>query len=272
LKGHATVRPGILTLTTDFGADGPYVAQIKGVVLGLAPGTQIVDVSHAIGPQDIAEGAFVLAEVVEAFPSGTVHLAVVDPGVGTERRLIVVEARDQWFVLPDNGLIGEVLRDHGSSGAWEIRNPDLRRADVSSTFHGRDILAPVAAHLLRGGDPADVGPRLFDAEPTPPSVREADRRRLAGEVVFVDAFGNLITSIRREALAGDDPAAWQVEILGRTIDGPVATYGERPPGSLVALIGSSGRLEVAVVNGDASKRLLAARGTPVVLHRGGMGN
>ncbi len=265
------MRSGILTLTTDFGADGPYVAQIKGFILSMAPGTRIVDVSHAIPPQDIAEGSFVLAEIVDSFPEGTVHLAVVDPGVGTDRRLIVVEARDQWFVLPDNGLIAGVLDGFEPSGTWEIRNSRLRRSDVSSTFHGRDILAPVAAHLLRGGDPDDVGPRIDGPFlPTKPEPVES-QGRLAGEVIFVDSFGNLITNIPRDRL-GDDLAAWTVEILGRTIEGLIRTYGERPPGSLVALIGSSGRVEIAVVNGDASKRLEAARGSPVLLHRGGTGN
>src|SRR5262245_12595230 len=135
-------RPGILTLTTDFGTEAPYVAAMKGVVLGLAPGTQFVDVSHAIAPQNILEGAFVLAEVVDAFPPGTVHLGVVDPGVGTDRRLIAATVADQWFVLPDNGLITGVVWNRTPAGVWEITNPSIRRATVSATFHGRDILAP----------------------------------------------------------------------------------------------------------------------------------
>src|SRR5258707_4917500 len=117
------VRPGILTLTTDFGSDGPYVAAMKGIVLGLAPGTQLVDVSHSIAPQNILEGAFVLAGIVDAFPPGTVHLAVVDPGVGTDRRLVAVLVADQWFVAPDNGLLGGVVRNRQPSIIREISNP-----------------------------------------------------------------------------------------------------------------------------------------------------
>jgi S-adenosylmethionine hydrolase len=261
------VRSGILTLTTDFGADGPYVAAIKGVVLGLAPGTQLVDVSHAIAPQDVAEGSFVLAEVVDSFPIGTVHLAVVDPGVGTDRRLIVVEARDQWFVLPDNGLVGGVLQGVEPARAWSIANPKLRRAVVSPTFHGRDILAPVAAHLLRGGDPADVGPPLDRLVLLPNLDPTEDQAGVSGEVAFVDSFGNLITNISRSRLGPSDPESWLVEILGRTIDGLIGTYAERPTGSVVALIGSSDRVEVAVVDGNAASRLEAVRGTLVFLRR-----
>jgi S-adenosyl-L-methionine hydrolase (adenosine-forming) len=263
----ATVAGGILTLTTDFGISGPYVAAIKGVVLGLAPGTQLVDVSHVIAPQNIAEGSYVLAGIVPYFPTGTVHLAVVDPGVGTDRRLIAVEVDGHWFVLPDNGLIGGVLRGRDPSGAWEIRNPDLRRPVVSATFHGRDILAPAAAHLLRGGNPAELGPAL-EGLVLPSSLEPVeDGDGLIGEVVFLDSFGNLITNIPRDRLGSVPPTGWKVEILGHSIDGLIRTYADRPPGLLVGLIGSSDRVEIAVVNGDAARRLEAGRGTPVRLRR-----
>jgi S-adenosyl-L-methionine hydrolase (adenosine-forming) len=262
------MRSGILTLTTDFGPDGPYVASIKGIILGLAPGTHIVDVSHCVPPQDIAHASFLLGQIVESFPQGTVHLAVVDPGVGTDRRLIVVEACEQLFTLPDNGLIGGVLNRFEPAGTWEIRNPRLRRAVVSSTFHGRDILAPVAAHLLRGGDPADVGPRLEGPFlPTMPESVEG-QGRVAGEVVFVDSFGNLITNIQRRRLERIDlevSVDWVIEVLGQRIEGISTTYGNHSPGTLLALIGSSGRLEIAVVNGNAATLLGAVRGTPVAV-------
>jgi len=261
------VAPGILTLTTDFGTGGPYVAALKGVVLGLAPGTQLVDVSHAIAPQDVAEGAFVLAGIVPYFPSGTVHLAVVDPGVGTDRRLIAALVDGHWFVVPDNGLIGGVLRGRDPSGAWEIRNPALRRPSVSPTFHGRDILAPAAAHLLRGGEPGELGPALEDLV-LPSSMEPAeDADGLTGEVVFIDSFGNLITNIPRDRLGTVAPSGWSVEVEEAGIDGLIQTYAERRAGELVALIGSSDRVEVAVVNGDASRRLAAGRGTPVRVRR-----
>lgn len=254
----------ILTLTTDFGAHGPYVAALKGVVLGLVPEVRLVDVCHSIAPQNILEGAFVLASIFDAFPPGTVHLVVVDPGVGTERALIAVRLGGQWVVAPDNGLFGGVLRLHRPEEIREIRNPALRRGPVSNTFHGRDILAPAAAHLLLKRDPGELGPprpsvvQLANFEPRP------DGDGLVGEVIYRDAFGNLITNVSAHRLAADD---WVVELAGQRIEGLVHTYGDRPTGSLVALAGSSGWIEVASVNGDAGLSLGAGPGTTVWFRR-----
>lgn len=254
------MAPGIVTLTTDFGVGGPYVASMKGVLLGLAPGAVLVDVSHSISPQNVLEGAFVLAGIVDAFPAGTVHLAVVDPGVGTTRRLIAVKAARQWFVLPDNGLITGVLQNHEPEGVWEIKNPKHARSEVSATFHGRDIMAPAAASLLRGVDPGELGPRtenfarLRNFEPTP-----ADDGFI-GEVIFKDPFGNLITNLKAGHLAGRPADAWVAEIGGRRIEGIARTYNEQPSGALIVLIGSGGWVEAAVVNGDAGRHLSAGPG------------
>jgi S-adenosyl-L-methionine hydrolase (adenosine-forming) len=261
------MRPGIATLTTDFGLSGPYVAAMKGVLLELAPGVQIVDVCHTISPQNILEGAFVLAGIVDSFPAGSVHLVVIDPGVGTERRLIAVKLADQWFVLPDNGLITGVARMHDAQGIWEITNPALRRPVVSETFHGRDILAPAAAYLLRGGDPAGLGPAaskfitLRNFEPT------ADEFGYVGEVIFRDAFGNLITNVNFAHLCARAATSWNVEIAGERIEGLSRTYGDKPTGSLLAVVGSTGWVEIAVVNGDAARHLTAGAGTTVLLRR-----
>jgi S-adenosyl-L-methionine hydrolase (adenosine-forming) len=257
----------ILTLTTDFGIGGSYVAALKGVLLDLAPETQLVDVTHTISPQNILEGGFVLAGLVDVFPKGTVHLAVVDPGVGTDRRLIAVSVAAQWFVLPDNGLITGVTRARTPDGVWEIANPALRREVVSATFHGRDILAPAAAHLIRGGAPEELGPprtrfiTLRNFEPTP------DDQGFVGEVIFRDTFGNLITNINADRLADRPHDRWVIEIAGERIEGILHTYGERPSGTLVALVGSSGWVEVAVVNGDAARQLTAGAGTTVRFRR-----
>ncbi len=150
--------PGIVTLTTDFGLAGSYVAEMKGVILSLAPGTTLVDVTHTIGPQDIGAGALVLANLLGAFPAGTVHLAVVDPGVGTDRSIVAVDVEGVWFVLPDNGLVSAAAQRGEVRGVWQVANPILRRSNVSATFHGRDIMAPAAAFLARGGDPDQLGP------------------------------------------------------------------------------------------------------------------
>ena len=261
--GDAMARPGILTLTTDYGSDGPYVAAMKGVILGLAPRARLVDVSHAIAPQDVLAGAFVLAGMVDAFPPGTIHLAVVDPGVGTDRRLIAASVAGHWLVLPDNGLISGVARGRAVAEIREITSPALRRPDASATFHGRDILAPAAAHLLLRGDPAELGPpttafiRLANFEP------RNDPRGLLGEVIFRDNFGNLITNVPAARLADAPPDAWAIEIAGERIEGLTRTYGDRPPGTLVALTGGTGWVEVAVVNGDAGRYLSAGPGTTV---------
>jgi S-adenosylmethionine hydrolase len=262
------MRPGILTLTTDFGADGPYVAAMKGIVLGLVPeGVQLVDVSHAIAPQNILEGAFVLAGIVDAFPPGTVHLAVIDPGVGTDRRLVAARVAEQWFVLPDNGLLSGVVRGRRPTEIREITNQAICRPQISATFHGRDILAPAAAHLLRGGDPAELGPTreklimLANFEP------RADDAGLVGEVIFRDAFGNLITNVPAERLASAPPEAWVIELAGERIEGLRRTYGEQPPGMLIALTGSTGWVEIAVVNGDAGRQLTAGPGMTVWFRR-----
>jgi S-adenosylmethionine hydrolase len=233
------------------------------MVLRLAPGTQFIDVSHAVAPQNVLEGAFVLAEVFDAFPPGTVHLAVVDPGVGTDRRLIAALVADHWVVLPDNGLITGVVRHHTPTGIWEISNPAIRRPQVSATFHGRDILAPAAAWLLRGCDPAELGPVRTKVVTLRNFIPSQDEQGLVGEVIFRDAFGNLITNIAAEHLTSAPPEGWALEIAGSRIAGLARTYGEHPTGTLVALAGNSGWIEVAVVNGDAARQLSAGPGTTV---------
>lgn len=261
------MNPPILTLTTDFGPEGPYVAAMKGVVLSRAPRTQFVDVSHTITPQNILEGAYVLSDLVETFPSGTVHLAVIDPGVGTERRLIAAAVANQWFVLPDNGLLSGVTRRRVPTGIWELTNPALRRATVSATFHGRDILAPAAAHLLGGGNPDDLGPPRTEFICLKNFQCIANGCGAIGEVLFRDSFGNLISNIPADVASTAPAEAWALEIAGIRVDGLVKTYADRPSGTLVALVGSTGWIEIAVVNGDAARLLSAGPGTTVWLRR-----
>ena len=265
--GQTVTRPPLLTLTTDFGPRGPYVAAIKGVVLSIAPLAQIIDVTHAVTPQDILEGSFVLAGVFDAFPAGTVHLAVIDPGVGTDRSIIAVSLEDHWFIVPDNGLITCVARGRSPRLIYEISNPALRRKTVSATFHGRDIMAPAAAHLLLGGDPAVLGPArpkfiaLKNFEPN------LDDRGFLAEVIFRDSFGNLITNIEGSRLEGEAGANWVIEVAGERVEGLCRTYADQASGTLVALVGSSGWVEVAVVNGDASRALNAGPGSTVWMRK-----
>ncbi len=257
------MRPAIITLTTDFGLHGPYVAAVKGILLERAPAAQIVDICHTIAPQNILEGGFVLANIVDAFPVGTVHLAVVDPGVGTDRRLIAVRVSGQWFVLPDNGLVTGVVRGRSPEEIRCIENPALRREVVSATFHGRDILAPAAAHLATGRPAEELGPSVANFIILRNFEPSSDGQGFVGEVIYKDTFGNLITNIHVDRMGDWPRQSWQVDIAGERIVGIGRTYGERAPGSLVALVGSSGWVEVAVVNGDAARLLTAGAGTTI---------
>jgi S-adenosylmethionine hydrolase len=256
-----------LTLTTDFGPAGPYVAQLKGVILSRAPGARMIDVTHGIAPQNILEGAFMLASIIDSFPPDTVHLAVVDPGVGTNRKLVALRACDQWVVAPDNGLAGGILLKHQPQSMWEIKAESLPNPRLSNTFHGRDILAPAACHLLLGRDPALLGPPLRRMVQLANFEPRDTQNGLCGEVIFRDSFGNLVTNLSESLLRNRPAATWQFELGGQLINGLSNTYADRSHGELVAVIGSSGWLEVAVVNGDAGRQLGVGPGTTVWAHR-----
>lgn len=264
-------QPSIITLTTDFGGQSPYVAQMKAAILCIAPAARIVDLTHGIPPQDVMAGAIALADSAFHFPEGTVHVAVVDPGVGTERAIVVVQADGHWFVAPDNGLLTGVIKTHRPSVMRTADNPVLWRPEVSHTFHGRDIMAPLAAHLSNRIDPEQIGPRCerFALLDWPLPQRAAGR--LCGEVIDVDTFGNLITNIRRADV--DDWVAGQskadrcavVHCGSNVIRGISLTYADRPAGSLVALFGSTGRLEIAVAGGNAASHTKLSVGVKVTL-------
>jgi S-adenosylmethionine hydrolase len=245
-----------ITLTTDFGRDSPYVAAMKGVILSINPAAAIADVSHGITPQNIAEGAFVLGEATRWFPRDSIHLAVIDPGVGTDRKIVYARVGDQQYVCPDNGLLSYVCRDRQPEQAFEVINQSFFLDEVSQTFHGRDIMAPVAAHLSLGLLPEKLGPRLdglnnFDW----PRARRFDSC-LTGRIVFIDSFGNLITNVRREDFPYDvNPANFVVEAAPQRFIGIVKTYADSLAGAPVALFGSSGFLELAIVHGNAARQL-----------------
>lgn len=253
----------LITLTTDFGLRDPYVAAMKGVVAGRLPGADIVDLTHEIAPQDILEGALFVAGAAPWFPAGTVHVVVVDPGVGTKRKPLAARIGEALFVAPDNGVLTFVADLLGGMEAFEIAHPECRLDDVSATFHGRDIFAPTAAALAGGMPLADVGPLMeapFRLDGGRPVLQSG---RAAGEVVHVDRFGNAITNLHRASLPGEVPLTVHVRGLPPLPVG--TTYGEVSPDAPLALFGSSGYLEVAVNQGPAAKRFGLGRGIGVTV-------
>lgn len=254
----AASRSGIITLTSDFGVVGSYVGAMRGVVLSRFAGARLVDITHAIAAQDISEGSRVLTAACPWFPAGTVHVAVVDPGVGTARAGVVVAAGDHVLVGPDNGLLVPLAMalGGGEHRAYRIENSAWMLHPVSGTFHGRDVFAPTAAALAAGAVASDAGSPLTTlvelADPPRPEVGD---RHIRGAVVHVDGFGNIITNIPRELLP--DSAALNVTVDAHTVDGGfVRVYGDAPAGAgVVALVGSEGLLEVATPGGSAALTL-----------------
>jgi S-adenosyl-L-methionine hydrolase (adenosine-forming) len=266
------MRP-IVALLTDFGTRDHYVGAVKGAILSACPDAQLVDVTHDIPPQNLAEGAFALAASFRAFPPDTVFVAVVDPGVGTARRGIAVEAGGYRFVAPDNGILTLVLEDHPIAALHEIVNSGLFRSQVSLTFHARDVFGPVAGHLARGAPLGLVGPIARDPVLLPvPRASRDPKGRWRAEVIHEDRFGNLTTSLRRleiESLlaeAGGDRSGIVVDAGGRTLP-LVDTYGDVHVGEPCALVGSSDRLEIGVNCGSAAALLAIGRGAPVAARR-----
>ena len=256
--------PIIVTLTTDFGWRDSYVAQMKAAILAVTRRVHLVDVTHDIDRHDITEGALAVEAAAGVFPDGTVHVAVVDPGVGTSRRGIAVTARGHVFVGPDNGLFTPILEMPGWE-AFELTAAKFRRPHVSRTFHGRDVFAPAAAHIAAGVVPARFGPRVLDPVRLPwPEVREV-AGTVAGAVVLIDRFGNLVTSIHVGAIAALGADA-TIRVGGSRVP-LVGTYADLLPGRAGAMIGSGDRLEIAVREGSAAAHLRATRGTPVLVSR-----
>jgi S-adenosylmethionine hydrolase len=256
----------LITLTTDFGEGSPYVAAMKGVVLGINPTARLLDLGHGIPPQDLRHAAFFLLSTLPYFPPGVIHVVVVDPGVGGDRAILCVETGGLRLLVPDNGCWSVLDRDpERPPSVWRLAEPRYWRPAVSSTFHGRDVFAPVAAHLSLGVDPAALGPRVRSWVRLDMPQPRADGDSVSGEVVFVDHFGNLITNIPAEAL-GAPPGELRVgRHTFRRRFRWVRSYTEAEPGTLVALVSSAGLLEVAVAQGNAARRLRAAAGTRVTV-------
>jgi S-adenosylmethionine hydrolase len=247
----------LITFMSDFGHQDWFVGVVHGVIHEICPEARIVDLNHEIEPGDAARAAFILEAAADDFPPGAVHLVVVDPTVGTLRRALAISARGQMFVGPDNGVL-----------EWGLRSPDAvahalvddryHRQPVSRTFHGRDVFAPVAAHLARGVALASLGPRVKDPVRITHSMSRVIENTVVGEVCYIDRFGNALTNV----LAADlhrtfrevPPDRLVIDLGGRRIRGIARTYGDAPIGTLVAIVGSSNRLEIAQVGGHAALR------------------
>lgn len=257
----------VITLLTDFGTKNGFTGVLKGVIWTIAPQAQIADITHEITPQNIMEGAITLWRAATFFPSGTIHVAVVDPGVGTSRRPIAARIADQYFVGPDNGLFTPLM-EQAEKRRQPVRVYHLNKTqfwlpEVSNTFHGRDIFSPVAAHLA-AGTPIDHLGVLID-DPVRLIMPQPVRTQFGwrGQIVLIDVFGNIATNLEDKLVKAAEKVT--MKIAGRIIEGLVQSYGESKSGNLVALIDSEGFLEVAEVNGNCAKTLQVTVGDPVEL-------
>jgi hypothetical protein len=254
----------LVTLTTDFGPGSSYVAAMKGALLARTPQARLIDLSHAIPPQDVEAAARFLCEAVPWYPGGTTHVVVVDPGVGTERAILCVEWQRQRLLVPDNGCWTPLVESSvGRPRVVEVSVARFWHHDVAPTFHGRDIFAPVAAALCNGLPPDELGQPAKSWMSISLPRPTFDGGALRGVVVAVDRFGNLLSNIHTTDLHALGLTNWSAQVAGRPVPHRVTTYGQAPPGTLVALVSSSGVVEIAVVNGSAAEQLGLGRGSAV---------
>ena len=256
--------PGIVTLITDFGRKGEYSGAMKGAILNVNPRCQIIDITHEIEPQNILQASWVLKNSYSYYPPGTIHMAIVDPGVGTARRAIVLQKEDYSFVGPDNGVFTWVLSPGGRDSAYHVTESKFFLGPPSDTFHGRDLFAPVAGHLSLGLEPKLLGPRVGDLVTIDWPYPRLSKGTLGAKILWADSFGNLITNISREA-HGSELGNRPIRIKGKgwRIDQLHRTYGESRPGQPLALFGSGGLLEISVNRGNALNLLGLKPGDPV---------
>lgn len=278
-------RP-VISLLTDFGEADGYVGIMKGVMQGICPQAQFIDLTHAIPPQQVRQAAFVLMSAVPFFPKGTVHLVVVDPGVGSERRAIAVESPTGRFVAPDNGVLSYALAQAGSYRAVALANPAYRLPEVSHTFHGRDVFSPAAAHLAAGIPLEELGPRVDDALLFEPPRLEVEPGRITGEVLHIDHFGNIGSSINAliwqpngelllRSIWGSPesrppeirfPASEaEVSVGDLSLRGVATTFSDVEPGQPVAIVGSERALDIAVNRGNAAQQFGVQPGDAVTI-------
>lgn len=257
--------PEIVTLTTDFGREDHYVGVVKGVIAGIHPTARIVDLTHEVGPYALLKAAFVVAQAHRFYPAETVHVVVVDPGVGTSRRPILVEAAGQYFVGPDNGVFSQVLEGEKEPRVREIDVGRWALKPTSNTFHGRDIFAPVAAWLAKDTPPAEIGPLVDEymrLDRTKPTFVEPGRWR--GKVLNVDRYGNIVTSFPAELLA-ESPSDFRIIAGEIEVAQTAETYAQAPPGIAFVIAGSSGYLEISINQQSAVESASVAIGDAVEL-------
>jgi hypothetical protein len=265
MNKHLSTHP-VITLMTDFGLDDPYVGVMKGVILSIVSQATLVDLTHAIGPQAVHQAAFLLSTAIRFFPAGTIHLVVVDPGVGSTRRPIAVQTERAFYVAPDNGVLTLALAHQPVRTVVHLTDVTYWLPTVRSTFHGRDIFAPVAAHLARGIPIHDLGTPIDDWVRLPASspARCVDGN-LVCQIQHIDHFGNCITNVPFEMLDPEKPVV--VRVAGQSIPGLATTYSIVEPGQVISLVGSHGFLEIAIRNGNAAEQLRVTIGDPVTIER-----
>ncbi len=254
--------PPLITFTTDFGTRDGFVAQMKGVILRINPAARLIDTTHDIEAYSVLQAALVLKGISRYFPEGTIHVAVVDPGVGSDRRGMVLRAGDQMYVGPDNGLFSLVLAVHDSWEARSIENAEYTLPNPHPTFHGRDVFAPVAAHLSAGKSLESVGSRIHGLVTLPMALPVITDRGVEGQVIHIDHFGNLTTNIETEMLPS---RVGSIETAAVTIPRLSHYFGEVDEGRPLAFINSFGLLEIAVNRGHAARELGASIGTGVTV-------
>lgn len=258
----------LITLTTDFGYKDPYVACMKGVILSICHEAMIIDITHDVSKFDVEEAAYILYRVYSFFPYGTIHVCVVDPGVGTERRPIAIKTRRYIFVGPDNGVLTIAAEDDGIEGIYVIESELVMLREVSYTFHGRDIFAPTAAWIALGYPLKMLGRSVDEIERARFDMPRIDGNKLKGRIIYVDSYGNLITNIRWNLIRDRVTFGSIVKLSYRDHEAyvPISkAYGEVPPGELLLIPGSGGFIEISVNMGDASRKLDLKKGDHIYL-------
>jgi S-adenosylmethionine hydrolase len=254
----------MITLTSDFGLKDPYVAEMKGVILTINPKTTIVDITHEIEKFNIGMAAFTLASAASYFPKGTVHLAVVDPGVGTERHAVIIHTKSGFFVGPDNGVLMLAAQSQGIKHTYELSNTNLMLPKTSKTFHGRDIFAPTAAYLDKGTKPDEFGPEIDN--PVLPSFPAVDLTNniLTGEVLYIDGFGNIITNIQEKNILNSQILNVKLSDISLKLKFG-ETYADVEPNEPIVLIGSNGFAEIAINQGNAAGKFNIKVGDKIIV-------